>query len=223
MARVVAPFQPTLFSPLYIFQRAAASDVVILMGSAQHTAKSPDLDGTKKLTGQRHCKVRGEVLSVPVAKEMRPIDDTPLGRSEWRGVFVQQLDALYGCEPYFGQWIGPVRDMLASSETLGQLNGGAFRLIHERLGLSSRVVQDHEACVKAAKSDWVLSMVQGVGGTALLTGAPSMTYMDRGAFEEAGVEIIVQDWTCPEPEAASLSVLHSLFRLGTEQTAALLR
>jgi hypothetical protein len=84
----VTIFQPTPFSTLNIYARAAQADAVILLTTAQFSATSPDTDGTKKLTGMKHIHLGGnqnpDWLALSVGKELQPLCDTPLGKGDWR-------------------------------------------------------------------------------------------------------------------------------------------
>jgi hypothetical protein len=195
------------------------------MGSVQFTAVSRDQNGVKKKTGQRHTAVKNKDeiyhLAVPVSKEMLPIDDTPLGSGKWRDEFCSHLEANYSQSMHWGDFGWQIRDLL-DYDTLGQLNRATFAWAHDLLQLKSQIVMDTELALEGTKGDLVLSIMNASNGKTLLTGAPSLSYLDVEAFELNGISVETQNWRCTFPESATLSVLDALFTYGAEITRNLL-
>lgn len=229
---VVAPFQPTIFPPAYVFNRAWQADAVILMDSAQTTAFSPAEDGSKKKTGQKHLRIggRGNVqdFAIPTTASMKPLNETPLDpSSKWRDTLIKSLQHRYGGSPFYKDITDIVVSCLYPSITLGGLNSVSFCTVLRSLEISTPVRMDSVA-TKATKGEWVINLVKSVGGDTLLTGKPSTAYMDFEHFAQNGVTITVQDWKQPEYQhigehEGQMSILHTLYSIGLEATSDLIR
>ncbi len=225
----VTIFQPSPFSTLNIFARAAMSDAVILLTTAQFTATSPDKDGTKKITGMKHIHLGGNQepnwIALSIAKELQPLCDTPLGKGDWRSKVISQITFRYKSAPYFEETIESVTRIIDKDTSLGDLSETSFRWAHKNLALSSHVYRDTEFQPKQRdKGGWILDLCKEIGATHMLTGAPSLNYMNRQEWHEAGIELVVQDWTCTPYKqhkynwTSNLSVLDSIFYQGWETT-----
>ena len=225
----VTIFQPTPFSTLNIYARAAQADAVILLTTAQFTATSPDTDGTKKLTGMKHIRLGGnqpvEWLPLSVGKELQSLCDTPLGKGDWRNKLLSQITFRYKSAPYFEENIESVTRILSKDTSLGDLSETSFRWAHGNLALWSHIYKDTEFSDKQRnKGGWILDLCKEIGATHMLTGAPSLNYMNREEWADAGIELVVQDWNCAPYKqhkynwTPNLSVLDSIFYQGWEAT-----
>jgi hypothetical protein len=225
----VTIFQPTPFSTLNIYARAAKADAVILLTTAQFSATSPDIDGTKKVTGMKHIRLGGnqpsDWLALSVGKELQPLCDTPLGKGDWRSKLLSQITFRYKSAPYFEETIESVTRIISKDTSLGDLSESSFRWAHKNLALWSHIYTDLDFSDKQRnKGGWILDLCKEIGATHMLTGAPSLNYMDRQEWADAGVELVVQDWTCAPYKqhkynwTPNLSVLDSIFYQGWEAT-----
>jgi len=229
----VTIFQPSPFSTLNIFARAAAADAVILLTTAQFTSTSPDIDGTKKTTGMKHIRLGGNQepnwLALSVGKELQPLCDTPLGKGDWRSKLLSQITFRYKSAPYLEENIQAVSDLLSIDTSLGDLNEQTFRWAHKHLALWSHIYKDTEVTTKERmKGGWILDLCKGVGATRMITGKPSLNYMNHQEWADAGIELVAQDWKCatyPQHKKTwypNLSVLDSIFYQGFEATRKLI-
>jgi hypothetical protein len=225
----VTIFQPTPFSTLNIYARAAKADAVILLTTAQFSATSPDTDGTKKLTGMKHIRLGGnspvDWLALSVGKELQPLCDTPLGKGDWRNKLLSQITFRYKSAPYFEETIESVSNIIRKDTSLGDLSATSFRWAHRNLALWSHIYNDTDFSDKSRnKGGWILDLCKEIGATKMLTGAPSINYMDKQEWADAGIELVVQDWTCAPYKqhkynwTPNLSVLDSIFYQGWEAT-----
>ena len=225
----VTIFQPSPFSTLNIYARAAKADAVILLTTAQFSATSPDTNGAKKLTGMKHIHLGGnqppEWLALSVGKELQPLCDTPLGKGDWRNKLLTQITFRYKSAPYFEETIESVSNIIRKDTSLGDLSATSFRWAHRNLALWSHIYNDTDFSDKSRnKGGWILDLCKEIGATHMLTGAPSINYMDKQEWADAGIELVVQDWTCAPYKqhkhnwTPNLSILDSVFYQGWEAT-----
>jgi len=229
----VTIFQPSPFSTLNIFARAAAADAVILLTTAQFTSTSPDIDGTKKTTGMKHIRLGGNQepnwLALSVGKELQPLCDTPLGKGDWRSKLLSQITFRYKSAPYFEENIESVTRIISKDTSLGDLSETSFRWAHQNLALWSHIYRDTEFQDKQRdKGGWILDLCKEIGATRMITGKPSLNYMNHQEWADAGIELVAQDWKCatyPQHKKTwypNLSVLDSIFYQGFEATRELI-
>ncbi len=225
----VTIFQPSPFSTLNLHARAAISDAVILLTTAQLTATYTETDGSKKITGMKHIHLGGnqppEWLALSVGRELQPLSDTPLGKGDWRRKLLSQITFRYKSAPYFEEHIQAVSELLAIDTSLGDLSEQTFRWAHKHLALWSHIYKDTEVTTKDRnKGGWILDLCKEMGATRLLSGATSIGYMDKQEWKDAGIELVLQDWTCATYQQhkktwyPNLSVLDSIFYQGFEAT-----
>jgi hypothetical protein len=225
----VTIFQPSPFSTLNIYARAAQSDAVILLTTAQFTATSPDKDGTKKITGMKHIHLGGnqqpDWLALSVGKELQPLCDTPLGKGDWRSKLLSQITFRYKSAPYFEETIESVTRIMEKDTSLGDLSETSFRWAHRNLALWSHIYKDTDFAPKQRdKGGWILDLCKEIGATRMITGAPSLNYMNHQEWADAGIKLVAQDWKCATYKqhkynwTPNLSVLDSIFYQGWEAT-----
>jgi len=228
-ALTVTVFQTSPFSTLNLYARAAMSDAVILLTTAQFTANYTEIDGSKKTTGMKHILLGGNQepswLALSVAKELQPLCETPLGKGDWRDKLLSQITFRYKSAPYFEEHIQAVTDILSIDSSLGDLSEQSFRWAHKNLALWSHIYKDTEIAPKErSKGGWILDLCKSIEATRMVTGIHSLTYMDKQEWKEAGIELVLQDWTCatyPQHKKTwypNLSVLDSIFYQGFEAT-----
>jgi len=229
----VTIFQPSPFSTLNIFARAAAADAVILLTTAQFTSTSPDIDGTKKTTGMKHIHLGGNQepnwIALSVGKELLPLCDTPLGKGDWRNKVLSQITFRYKSAPYFEENIEAVSNIIRKDTSLGDLSATSFRWAHRNLALWSHIYNDTDFSDKSRnKGGWILDLCKEIGATRMITGKPSLNYMNHQEWADAGIELVAQDWKCatyPQHKKTwypNLSVLDSIFYQGFEATRELI-
>lgn len=229
----VTIFQPTPFSTLNIYARAAQADAVILLTTAQFSATSPDTDGAKKLTGMKHIHLGGnqppEWIALSVGKELQPLCDTPLGKGDWRNKVLSQITFRYKSAPYFEETIESVSNIIRKDTSLGDLSATSFRWAHKNLALWSHIYNDTDFADKSRnKGGWILDLCKEIGATRMITGRPSLNYMDKQEWSDAGIELVAQDWKCATYKqhkynwTPNLSVLDSIFYQGWEATRKLI-
>lgn len=232
---IIVPFQPTLFPSLYVFNRASYANVFIMMLSAQFCAANKKEDGNKGKTGQRHIKIAGKKqedwLSVPIVKELQPIRSTYLKPSTiWRDNFISELSERYIDAPFFKTYINEVKNIIYKNTTIAGLNEDCFRWGHELFEIRCKIVDDIDVTIPKKGNDWVFDMVNYFqdGNTTLLTGKPSLNYLDVDRYKNSGLHVAVQNWTCSPYQQidnkwiSGLSMLDALFFIGHKKTKELI-
>jgi hypothetical protein len=101
----------------------------------------------------------------------------------------------------------------------------AIEMLARLLGLEKKMILSSSLKVTGRKSDLVLGICQQVGASAYYSGRAGSTYLDRDAFQRAGIEIVVQNFNHPTyPQlfmktqgfVPNLSILDLLFNCGAK-------
>lgn len=168
-------------------------------------------------------------LALSVGKELQPLCDTPLGKGDWRSKLLSQITFRYKSAPYFEENIESVTRIISKDTSLGDLSETSFRWAHQNLALWSHIYRDTEFQDKQRdKGGWILDLCKEIGATRMITGKPSLNYMNHQEWADAGIELVAQDWKCatyPQHKKTwypNLSVLDSIFYQGFEATRELI-
>ena len=223
--KVVAIHQPNFFPWLGYFNKVASADVFILMDNVQFSKKGGNWANRVQLM------INGAArwVTVPVVRGysgVRPIKDIQINNATaWRNDLMKTVQVSYGRAPHF-EAMKPVVAKLVyeTTDNLAQYNASAIRALSSLLGLNtSALVLGSDLEVAGHGTDLLISMVKAVEGTAYLAGGGADGYQEDEKFEEAGIELIAQDFQHPvypqvnTPEfVPGLSVLDALMNCGPQ-------
>ena len=219
--------QPLLFPPLYMIERFARCDVVVLMQEAQHSRQAEHSwllltspDGEVKIS--LRCK----------DKNRRPIDQIRvLDLERWCVDLKLRLRMAYGRQPGYaaaGQALDRFLDGLGQmvDPTLHEVSRATMIFASACLGVHP-VWLDSKSLVPERPADavaWLADLAYAAGATDYVQGRVSIeNYFSPGAFERHGIHLWAQEW--PQPELPRLggqpglrtSLLDSLLISGPER------
>jgi hypothetical protein len=148
----------------------------------------------------------------------------------WRGKVLRTIELSYRRAPYFGEVYpmleGPLR---TDTPGLADYNLAAIHAICDRLGLTTPIVIGSSLAVDGRATDLLIRMVKAVTGTAYLAGGGSREYQEDHKFQEAGINLIYQEFqhpTYPQFNTSvfqpGLSIVDSLMNCGFAGTSELL-
>lgn len=193
----VTAFQPQVAPQLHLIDRAATSDLCVLLSSAQFAPKH-SVDNRK--SGQQHLFLRDRTslttLVVPVTSRRDRIRDTFLDPDQrWRDKLLTRFRMDYAKAPYVDAAV-EVLDRMISNERLWGLGLESMLSAVEYADFPLNIVSDSSLGVehRPGASDWMLDICLAAGATQYLCGEPSLQYLDKDAFENAGIEIVLQNW-----------------------------
>lgn len=142
------------------------------------------------------------------------------GDGSWRAKHWGALRANYARAPYFTadrEFFEGVysREWSRLIELTSVTTGRMF----EAFGIRTRVCLSSELGVEGAGHELILNLCKAVGATRYLSGPFGREYLDAGAFEEAGIEVLVHSYATPthaqcfpgwEPNLSALDLLWNL-------------
>jgi len=222
----VAIHQPHYLPWLRYIEKAARSDVFIVLDSVQFTKngwqnrnriKSPN--GVVLLTVPVHAE-RDTVLSA-----VRIDNSQPWRRKHWRAI-----EQSYRKAPYFERY-APELEIIYQEhwDYLAQLNARLLTYFFRHLGITTRVCFASDFHLQSTATQRLVELVRAVQGETYYTGAYAMdTYLDTALFERAGVQVELQQWHPPiYPQlhgdfVPDLSIIDLLMNVGPDALSVLL-
>ncbi len=167
-------------------------------------------------------------LTVPVLVKGRfdqKIRDTVIDGTDWAKAHWRALELNYGAAPYFAEiadWLAPI--YLAEVHTkLSPLNRRLLEAICQYLGITTQVTNSWDYELVDGKSERLASLCRQAGATRYVSGPSAHSYVDKGVFDELGIQLIwfdydgyrdyAQLWGAFEP---GVSIVDLLFNVGPE-------
>lgn len=190
----VAILQPTYWARTHVWNRIFSCDVYVWLDSVKFSRSSTKWedrtliespDGRPivlrlPLRGSRLASWADAGINDGWRKHLTTITQSYSRRSHWSAIR-DAVESVYR----------------ADAATIDQV---CFRTLESMVSLlkpSCRFVRSSALNAQSAKGDLVLDLVQAVGGTSYICGAPSRSYLPLDKFAAAGVEVVVQRWQAP--------------------------
>lgn len=220
MARtVLTAHQPVYLPWLGLFHKIALADTFVSFNRVQYLPK--DWNNRNRIK-----TAAGPIwLTVPVLKKghrEKPLDEIEINNDlPWRRKHWSALTLNYGRAPYFDDYAAFFEDVYARDwRTLAELDEHMLEWFLATLGIDVRFLRASDFEFSGAKSELVLDMCRRLDADVYVFGALGRDYADVGAFEEAGIDVVFQDYRHPEyPQQYGdfepyLSVVDLLFNCG---------
>lgn len=219
---IVTIMQPAYLPWLGFFDRVAASDLFVVLDHVR-------MDRSTKTQFANRNKVRTRTgwcwLTVPVPSH----GDLLLHRlpispdSRWQAKHLATLEQCYGKTAHFGAHRDFFRELFATpAGLLAEPVNRSTAYLLDALGIKAPVVFSSSLKERSTKSGLVLNLCREVGASSYISGPFGREYLDRAAFESAGIDLIFHDYAHPEYSQAYpgfepyMSVVDLLFNHGLE-------
>ena len=196
--------QPCPFPALHVINRMLRSDVSVHLSSAQFVRRMKDSAARQNayeivLGGERRW------LTIPVkhtGKQGVRLRDAEIDYSqEWQWKHLKTIRQAYSKKPYFDQVFPFVHDILSVEQpSLAHLSIQSMIAVFQYLRIDVTMTLDDELpVIDGDPSGWMLAVTKALGGTEYFCGQWAIEYyLDQGAFLDAGVVPIGQNWKCPD-------------------------
>lgn len=217
---IVSIAQPAYLPWLGYFHRIRHSDLHVSLdhvaiGHRSFTNRNRVMtaDGPRWLTVPVHA--RGEHARTGI-HELAIVDDGKWQRKHW-----ETIRLAYAAAPHFaehgGYWEGVyARDWALLADLLRETTEWCL----ERLSVDTQIVRSSQLGVTETKGELILALCREVGATTYLSGPFGRDYLDRAAFDEAGIALRFHDYEHPVYERAggasepNLAALDAILHLG---------
>jgi hypothetical protein len=225
---IVSIHQPHFLPWLGYFNKALHSDVFVWLHSVQFRRRY--FQNRARLRHNISGRAFWLTLAVHAGRETL-IDEVRLADPRWRDKVRKTIELCYGRAPYFGECWPPIEAALErSSDRLNDVNYETFNAVLHMLGADSlrvrRAADLTPASADPGATDRLLDICRALGATTYIAGRGGRNYMRTDAFQQAGIEIVWQDYdpllvTYPQPTndfLPGLSVVDCLFNVGAART-----
>ena len=217
---IIAAHQPQYLPWLGFFDKIDSSDAFVLLDTVQF----------KKNEWQHRNRIKTaggwQWLSVPVRHRFgQIISEIQINNTQrWQHKHIQSILQNYRRAPFFSEY-QPVLEalLLKKWEYLSELNISLIQLLCERLGISTPCYTDSQLGDFTSDPDLrLIEITLSLGGQTYLAGAGGREYMRLNLFQEAGIEVVFQDYRHPAYHQlhgdfmSHLSVIDLLFNCGPE-------
>lgn len=180
---------------LRYFEKIAASDVFIVLDNIQFNKNGWQ-------NRNRIKSAQGPVLlTVPVyEREGQRLDEVRVLRdSRWRKKQARTVMQSYGRAPYFRLYAEFFEQIYGRDwDLLNELNRRMLDYFLAELAIPTRIVYASDLDVPGIATERLINLVHAVGGTHYYSGSHAAdAYLDKAAFERAGVGLVLQHWVAP--------------------------
>jgi len=164
-------------------------------------------------------------LTIPIKSRFsQRIIETEVGGAVWAGNHWKTLEGFYHRAPYFDRYRSRFEAVYRSFETETRLSRINHRLIFEAadiLGIKTRITVISDMPPFEDSSARLVHLCRQAGAQEYLTGPSARNYLDVGAFERAGIQVLWADYQgYPEypqlhpPFMHEVTVLDLIFNVG---------
>lgn len=194
---VCAIHQPNFFPWLGYFDKIRRADLFVFLDAVAYPKSGSSLGSWVNrvriaVNGQPtwiRCPVVREP-GVQVINRVR-IDD----RQPWREKLLRTLSVSYGRAPNFEQAMALIDPMVRfESEYLADFNIHAINTVCDALGLRAAFHRQSELDVACQATDLLIGLTRRAGASAYLCGGGAAEYQDDGAFLQANLELVYQNF-----------------------------
>jgi|GEM_PF-2533994 len=225
-SRRVTVNQPCIFADLHLFERILKSNVAVNMRSAQFSRQGwQSVYHIKTSQGKLNMAIPVRHYGHWVAiKEA----EVAWQDSHWVKKQIRTIEQSYKKAPYFDAVIDRVvRIFMTEWKCIGDMALESMVLGLQWLDEPAIFIHDDELLPYERPddaSDWVLAMCKQAKATEYYCGkVASDRYLKYEEFKREGIEVIPQDWHCPEypqlypPFVGNLSILDLMFNVSPEE------
>lgn len=225
--KLVAIHQPNFLPWLGWWDKLARADVFVLLDDVQFQKTAGNWTNRVQIL----VNAKPSWLTVPVSRKfhgVKKINEIEIDESRpWRKKMRRTLEMSYGRAPAYEEAFPPLAEVIEhQAGGLAVFNENALRRLAEKMGLEAgRFVRASGLGATGKATDLLVEIVREVGGGAYLTGGGAGGYQDEKAFEEAGIEVVRQEFAPkPYPQrgadsfVAGLSIADALLNLGFDRT-----
>ena len=187
---------------------------------------------------QNRNKIKGPqgavILTVPILhKFAQNLSEVCIDNKQaWQRKHWGTISSCYGKAPFFRDHEAFLKKVYSTFwEKLNDLNHEMLEYFIRALGLQTKIIRGTDLNIQGEATERLVRICKELGAKAYLTGDYALeTYLDRSLFEREGIELVIQDFQCPEypqqfPEEGfvpELSILDLLLNAGPQSLDILL-
>lgn len=229
MSQTVVIHQPDFLSYLGFFHRFLFADIWVILDTVQYMSGTSsswqNRDKIKTAQGERWL-----TLSLQKAHIGTAINNILLSKNEWRKNNLNLIKNSYGKAPYYGEIMHFINDLYSfECDKLVEFNIKSAEMLMGLFNITIKTVLASDLEIKGKSNDLLVDILKKIKADKYLSGVGARAYFDPAPFNEAGIEVIWQDFKHPVyPQLHGkfipyLSSIDLLFSCGIEKSRKILR
>lgn len=195
---IIGIHQPNYLPYLGFFDKMKKSDIFIIYDDAQFN----------KSDFQHRNRIRihngSKWLTVPVEKKHKPINEVCIQNEitikdqKWKDHHLAQIYDNYKKADQFDTYFPDISPTYKKEhEFLVDLNMEIIAFLNKSFEIDVKIVHSSEYPSASQSTHRIIELVQSVGGDTYLSGPAGKDYMDVELFENAGIELLFQEFAHP--------------------------
>ncbi len=227
MTRTAVIHQPDFLPWLGFFDRLLKSDLYIVLDHVQFARRGwTHRDSIKTSNGASWV-----TLSIQKAARDIAINEVQLmPDAAWRQNNLNLIRQNYQKAPFFADLFPKLEELYTrGDEKMADMNVASLDLLEDLLDIHTPRMISSNMDPQGASTEMLVDLLKKAGVTRYLSGQGARAYMDEKLFEDAGIEVVWQNFTHPVypqlhgPFLPMLSSIDAIFNCGAEGTKSLLR
>jgi hypothetical protein len=227
---IVAIHQPCFMPWLGYLHRMAQADLFVVLDHVQFEKANYQNRTRIRMQGPEGYEARW--LTVPVLQRSqkesileKELDNRLEGPRHWSAVQLSTLRHAYREARFTSLYLPALKDIFSARwDRLVDLDLALLEVLRDAFGIRTPLVRSSELGAQGAKSELILELCEKVGADTFLGGmGGSREYLDREAFQRAGVGVAWQEFRHPVypqsgsgPFIAGLSSIDLLLNCGPQ-------
>jgi len=195
-SKIVVIHQPDFLPYLGFFHRLMLADCYVALDTVQRSSSSrtwTNRDKIKTKHGEKWI-----TIGVQKSPLETPINEVLLNHSDWRNDNLNLIRENYRTADYYDE-IFPYIEKFYSFECdlLWEFTMRSILLLVDLFGIEVEIVYAHDLNPVGRKSELLVDILKKVNATTYLSGVGARDYHRQEPFDEAGIEVIWQDFKHP--------------------------
>lgn len=181
---------------LRYLEKIARSDVFVVLDDVQYTK-----NGFQNRNKIKHAG-GWMYLTVPVKhRANQRLDEVEIAPDKkWAARHWHALQSNYGRAPYSEEHAEALSQILHRPRThLDSLNWELLCYLCRAMGIETRLVRSSELKTRGEATERLVEICHAVGADRYYSGSyAAQAYLDARALQAAGIQVLLQEWECPE-------------------------
>ncbi|MFZ4540630.1 MAG: WbqC family protein [Rickettsiales bacterium] len=195
---LVAIHQPNFFPWLGYIDKLRRADTFIFLEDVQFPKTGGSWTNRVNILQQE----KAHWLTAPIDRNytgLRTINEMKFAATAWRETALRQLNAAYHKAPFATETFELITPLLMNPENnIADYNIHAISALCATLGLTPILQRSSSLAVTGTATARLIALTNAVGGTQYLCGGGAETYQQDALFDEAGINLVYQQFT-PQP------------------------
>lgn len=197
---IVTIMQPAYLPWLGYFDRIASSDLLIFLDHVQieNGSSFTNRNRIRSATGSQWLTVpiRNSGSAPRAIDRVQIVNDRPWRKKHWTSI-----RSNYAKARHFDTYAEELSDYFDGEQSLlvdTLLDG--YHLLAGMLGLATTTLRSSRMGATSSKGDLILDLCRSVSASRYISGPFGRDYLDREAFERAGIDLVFHDYDHPTYE-----------------------